>query len=1099
MAHKLEEPYSGKNPVPQIATKLTSLVTPERATKAKAAQLQDKSSRQDEKRTEKRASRLAKGYIMHVVDPVTGEELDIKNADEDPDSKNKGQNVLETEYPPPDWGEHRRRVVSEVIPCIAAIVGAYTLTFVLTHLLSNSWITTSLSLVLPSVVAYTVVFRVQRLSRLDFDDCVWHAERMRGLRAGSDEDGDGQINAEERTKESAEWANAILRGVWPILNPDLFGIMIDLLEDIMQTSVPKFIDSVRVADLGFGSNAARITSIRSLPDSQPREQVNKEDQPDQSPEEQNDLNEQHVNVEIGFAYRGLPTGHSAKSKAKNLHVKTTMVSLMGLPRVTISVVALSRALPNVMNLPYISGFISSSINTAVAEYVAPKSFTVDLQRLISGDDIKKDTDAVGVLVVHIHSAKDVRAMDADGGSDPYVTMTFSRLGKPLYSTRIIKGDRNPIFEETAVALVDMNTIRLREKLSFQLWDSDRMSVDDLLGIAEADILDLICQPGTPHRRITRLSDPHTAHTPGTLEYTVGYYAKRPPTAALRSSGQDPGVPPDLRDNPEFQNAREVALDDLEAAVLVTPPDPAWPSGIVSVQVHEIRGLGVKREGRERSVVKMHGSREGQKGQDEAGEVEEADGLPSSYCTISLNDELVYQTRVKPITSTPIFNAGTERFIKDWRTGHIAVTVKDSRMREKDAILGVVMIKLSKILVNGSQHTRVYSLEEGLGYGRIRISVLFRPVEATLPQNLLGFDTGLLEIRDLCVKLTSDLPLDLSKCEARLKTTKSDAEEKVSRKNAHTQGDGGVHWSPDAATLTRVPVRTRYGCALLMSFKDTTVRASKRAGRKALAVLWLRDVADNEEGAREVPLWNAADGDYSRLKMNYSPPDGNLDAWDADRERVRRVGTVRVHLVFRPGISELHRDLLNGGGSGRKEAWEAYQREVDGGLRGEVGEVGGEERDPGRRPEGKRRGSDEKNAEDNTGTPPAQDAERHESGHRNGSSQPPPSCQADDETPNVNTVVSSEAVEDGNDVDHDDCTQCTSDGSFDTGDEKKGPLKKFQEWRRHEKELHRQHRGIMQAKPARTVEWVKDSMEDGIHHIKDRFSMKTMKPGVETEV
>lgn len=61
-------------------------------------------------------------------------------------------------------------------------------------------------------------------------------------------------------------------------------------------------------------------------------------------------------------------------------------------------------------------------------------------------------------------------------ADPYLTLTYSRLGKPLYSTRIIKGDCNPIFEETAVVLVDVNAIRLREKLSFQLWDSDRMSV-----------------------------------------------------------------------------------------------------------------------------------------------------------------------------------------------------------------------------------------------------------------------------------------------------------------------------------------------------------------------------------------------------------------------------------------------------------------------------------------------------------------------------------------------------------------------------------------------------------------------------------------------
>ena len=63
----------------------------------------------------------------------------------------------------------------------------------------------------------------------------------------------------------------------------------------------------------------------------------------------------------------------------------------------------------------------------------------------------------------------------------------------------------------------------------------------------------------------------------------------------------------------------------------------------------------------------------------------------------MNDELVYQTRVKPITSTPIFNAGTERFVKDWRAAHVAVAVKDSRMREKDAILGVVMLKVTYIL------------------------------------------------------------------------------------------------------------------------------------------------------------------------------------------------------------------------------------------------------------------------------------------------------------------------------------------------------------------------------------------------------------------
>ena len=56
---------------------------------------------------------------------------------------------------------------------------------------------------------------------------------------------------------------------------------------------------------------------------------------------------------------------------------------------------------------------------------------------------------------------------------------YSRLEKPLYSTRIIKNDCNPVYEETAVLLVDVNTVKLREKISFQLWDSDRMSVVSL--------------------------------------------------------------------------------------------------------------------------------------------------------------------------------------------------------------------------------------------------------------------------------------------------------------------------------------------------------------------------------------------------------------------------------------------------------------------------------------------------------------------------------------------------------------------------------------------------------------------------------------------
>lgn len=102
MSHKQAQPYSGKNPVPVITTKLTSLISPERATEAKAQQLQDASARDEQKNTRKTANKLSKGHTMHgVKDPTTGEELDIRNVDEEPDVRSQGHNVLHLEFPPP--------------------------------------------------------------------------------------------------------------------------------------------------------------------------------------------------------------------------------------------------------------------------------------------------------------------------------------------------------------------------------------------------------------------------------------------------------------------------------------------------------------------------------------------------------------------------------------------------------------------------------------------------------------------------------------------------------------------------------------------------------------------------------------------------------------------------------------------------------------------------------------------------------------------------------------------------------------------------------------------------------------------------------------
>ena len=240
MSHKLAEPYSGKNPVPKIATKLTSLANPEKATEAKAQQVQDRSGQRAEQETEQTAKRLAKGHAMRTTDPTTGEELTIQNADPALQAEwedEGGENVLAHAFPPPgtcrvasreskltntaDLEAHQHLVSSSASSSLLHSSVGYTCALFVALLFgSNRWLWPAI-LVLPSLLAYTMHFRAANASHNDFQDRIWHSERMRGLRAGDDLDGDGHIAAAERTKESAEWLNSVLRGVWPIINPDM--------------------------------------------------------------------------------------------------------------------------------------------------------------------------------------------------------------------------------------------------------------------------------------------------------------------------------------------------------------------------------------------------------------------------------------------------------------------------------------------------------------------------------------------------------------------------------------------------------------------------------------------------------------------------------------------------------------------------------------------------------------------------------------------------------------------------------------------------------------------------------------------------------------
>ena len=211
------------------------------------------------------------------------------------------------------------------------------------------------------------------------------------------------------------------------------------------------------------------------------------------------------------------------------------MTLLGQPKADLSCVPLTKKGLNIMDLPIISSFVQSSIDAALSEYVAPKSLTLDLKDMLVGDDFKKDTTARGVIIIRIKSAKEFKEGDTtiplikDGSSDPYVAVGWAKFGKPVWSTRVIVEDMEPVWEETCFVLVGPQELNAEERLRVQLWDSDRTSADDDLGRVEVDLKELMHDP----RSVGKMWDRHDGFMamnsdekmPGSLEWSVGYFAK----------------------------------------------------------------------------------------------------------------------------------------------------------------------------------------------------------------------------------------------------------------------------------------------------------------------------------------------------------------------------------------------------------------------------------------------------------------------------------------------------------------------------------------------------------------------------------------------
>lgn len=137
---------------------------------------------------------------------------------------------------------------------------------------------------------------------------------------------------------------------------------------------------------------------------------------------------------------------------------------------------------------------------------------------------------------------------------------------------------------------------------------------------------------------------------------------------------------------------------------------------------------------------------------------------------------------------------------------------------------------------------INSLQEGVGFGRANISVLFKAVDARLPKNMLGWETSTIE-------LLSDITFDNTEGEGDYSTKKltlhtNDGEQKISSKFA-TVENHKVTWDIGDEDI-RLPIYNRFTNALHFELGGTNPLNPLDTTPEAVAVLWLRDLVDEEE-------------------------------------------------------------------------------------------------------------------------------------------------------------------------------------------------------------------------------------------------------------
>ncbi|KAJ1299755.1 hypothetical protein OPQ81_000666 [Rhizoctonia solani] len=202
---------------------------------------------------------------------------------------------------------------------------------------------------------------------------------------------------------------------------------------------------------------------------------------------------------------------------------------------------------------------------------------------------------------------------------------------------------------------------------------------------------------------------------------------------------------------------------------------------------------------------------------------------------------------------------------------------------------------------------MYALQEGIGFGRMNVSILFKGVDAKLPPNMLGWDTGTVELlSDITITPDPSSNGRIPSKPTRLRVSTTDSTEVLSPKSV-TLSEGVVSYNIEKL---RLPVYSRYASSCVFEFGGSGIMGG---APDAIAVLWLKDLVDDEETDVRIPV--VVGKDLRQLRQNV------LTEQTKKTHDYEIVGWLTVKMKLDHGLDEDHE--RHAASQARRHAFEAY--------------------------------------------------------------------------------------------------------------------------------------------------------------------------------